>query len=182
MALGLHAVWREPVLRQLTPGMMKFGVGYVSFPLEAIGACWMHFTNDGGLVVVRVRYSGSTCGCLLRGGRAGIGRRGNLSDICGYCSGPWCVAALMSRGCVPNQSLPLFIHLGSSGIAGAFLYHAAVNAAMPETLSLVLREDRVSCDGAFWRIWMSVWVQCAHKSLTLVWLRWVRACPARVFL
>ena len=61
VALGLHAVWREPVLRQLTPGVMRCGGGYVSFPLEAIGVRWMYFTNDGGLVVVRVRYSGSTC-------------------------------------------------------------------------------------------------------------------------
>lgn len=50
--------------------------------------------------------------------------------------------------CTPRQSLPLFIHLGSSGIAGAFLYRAAVNAAMPEPLLLF----RVSCDGAFGRL------------------------------
>ena len=30
-----------------------------------------------------------------------------------------------------------------------------------------------------WAALTSVWVQCTHKSPTLVWLRWFRACPAR---
>ena len=41
---------------------------------------------------------------------------------------------------------------------------------MPATLLLV--EARVSCDGAFWRIWMSVWVlvrsQIAHASVVML--------------
>ena len=51
------------------------GGGYVSFLLATIGVCWAP-TNDGGPIVVRVRYSGSMCGCLLRGVRAGSSHRG----------------------------------------------------------------------------------------------------------
>ena len=40
--------------------------------------------SDGGLIVMRMRYSGSTCGCLLRCDRAGSSRRGNRR-LGGYC-------------------------------------------------------------------------------------------------
>ena len=46
------------------------GGGYVSFPLAAIGVCWM-------------RYSGSMCGCLLRDDSAGSCHRGNLTGLFG---------------------------------------------------------------------------------------------------
>lgn len=108
-------------------------------------------TSDGGLVVMRMRYSGSTCGCLLRGGRAGSSRRVNrrLRVLFRSVAGPPCDARRLS------------------------------NAAMPATLLLVLREARVSCDGAFGRLWRRRGFRCTHRSLTLVWLRWFRACLAR---
>lgn len=111
VVLGLHVVWRELVRRQILTGVdgacrrriCELSSGGCRGVLDVSHAP----TSDGGLIVMRMRYSGSMCGCLLRGGRAGSGHKGNLSDSCGYCSDPWCAAALMPRGCAPHQSLTL---------------------------------------------------------------------------
>ena len=75
------AVWRELVLRQILTGVdgtcrrriCELYPGGYRGVLDVSHAP----TNDGGLIVMRMRYSGSTCGCLLRGVRAGSSHRGN---------------------------------------------------------------------------------------------------------
>lgn len=71
VVLGLHVVWRELVLRQILTGVdgacrrrriCEFSLGGYRGVLDASPAP----TSDGSLVVVRVRYSGSTCGWCPR--------------------------------------------------------------------------------------------------------------------
>ena len=81
MVLVLHAVWRELVLRQILTGVdetcrrriCELSPGGYRGVLDASPAP----TSGGGPIVMRMRYSRSTGGCLLRGVRAGSSHRGN---------------------------------------------------------------------------------------------------------
>lgn len=80
VVLGLHAVWRELVLQQILTGVdeacrlltCELSPGGYRGMLDVSHA----LTSDGGPIVMRMRYSGSTCGCLLRCDRAGSSHRG----------------------------------------------------------------------------------------------------------
>ena len=79
-------------------------------------------TNDGGPIVVHVRYSRSTCGGLLRGGRAGSTvAEETVVTAAGVAWNRglrrrWCHGAV----CRANSCL-LFMVLAFSSIASAFL-------------------------------------------------------------
>lgn len=112
MVLGLHAVWRELLLQQILTGVDGACRRRIcELSRAAIRVCWMYRTRPP---VTAVRLS---CECGIAGPRvvvscavAAPGAVTEGTDSCGYCSDSWCAAALMLRGCAPNQSLPL-IHL-----------------------------------------------------------------------
>ena len=113
--LGLHAVWRELVCNKILTGVdgacrrriCGLSLGGYRGVLDVSHAP----TSDGGLIVMRMRYSGSACGCLLRGVRVGSSHRGNRRLRVLFRS-VVCVGADATGLCSRINPLPLIHSIG----------------------------------------------------------------------